>query len=172
LRLLPWPATLFVIAPLGGALVNRVGERILTAGGLFLQALGMVWIGLIAAPGLPYVEIVAPMLIAGCGVSLAIPAMQNAVINAVQAGDIGKASGAFSMFRQLGGAFGVAILAAVFAVTGNLNTAQAFSSGFASALSVAAALSLLGAIAGLVLPGRQVKAIEPEERKTAALHEE
>jgi EmrB/QacA subfamily drug resistance transporter len=172
LRLLPWTATLFVIAPLGGALVNRVGERILTAGGLFLQALGMVWIGLIAAPGLPYVEIVAPMLIAGCGVSLAIPAMQNAVINAVQAGDIGKASGAFSMFRQLGGAFGVAILAAVFAVTGNLNTAQAFSSGFASALSVAAALSLLGAIAGLVLPGRQVKESESAERKTTAVREE
>src|SRR5256885_1573868 len=55
---------------------------------------------------------------------------------------------------------------------GPLGAGQAFSSGFASALSVAAALSLLGAIAGLVLPGRQVKAIEPEERKTAALHEE
>ncbi|HEX4205135.1 MAG TPA: hypothetical protein VHZ51_13260, partial [Ktedonobacteraceae bacterium] len=85
---------------------------------------------------------------------------------------IGKASGAFSMFRQLGGAFGVATLAAVFAATGSLGSAQAFSSGFASALSVAAALSLLGAIAGLVLPGRQVKEIEPAESKTAAMHEE
>jgi EmrB/QacA subfamily drug resistance transporter len=172
LRLLPWTATLFVIAPLGGALVNRVGERVLTAGGLLLQAIGMAWIGLIAAPGLPYVEIIAPMLVAGCGVSLAIPAMQNAVINAVRAGDIGKASGAFSMFRQLGGAFGVAILAAVFAATGSLGSPQAFSSGFVSALSVAAALSLLGAIAGLVLPGRRVKAMEPAESQTAALHEE
>ncbi len=172
LRLLPWTATLFVIAPLGGALVNRVGERVLTAGGLLLQAIGMAWIGLIAAPGLPYVEIIAPMLVAGCGVSLAIPAMQNAVINAVRAGDIGKASGAFSMFRQLGGAFGVAILAAVFAATGSLGSPQAFSSGFVSALSVAAALSLLGAIAGLVLPGRRVKAMEPAESQTAAMHEE
>jgi EmrB/QacA subfamily drug resistance transporter len=172
LRLLPWTATLFVIAPLGGALVNRVGERVLTAGGLLLQAIGMAWIGLIAAPGLPYVEIIAPMLVAGCGVSLVIPAMQNAVINAVRAGDIGKASGAFSMFRQLGGAFGVAILAAVFAATGSLGSPQAFSSGFVSALSVAAALSLLGAIAGLVLPGRRVKAMEPAESQTAAMHEE
>jgi len=84
--------------------------------------------------------------------------MQNAVINAVKAGDIGKASGAFSMFRQLGGAFGVAILAAVFAATGSLGSAQAFSSGFANALGVAAGLSLLGAIAGLVLPGRRAAA--------------
>ena len=172
LRLLPLTATLFVVAPLAGVLVNRIGERVLVAGGLFLQAIGIAWIGLVAAPGLPYAELIAPLIIAGCGVSLATPAMQNAVINAVRAGDIGKASGAFSMFRQLGGAFGVAILAAVFAATGSLGSAQAFSSGFASALSVAAALSLLGAIAGLVLPGRQVKAIEPEESKTAALHEE
>jgi EmrB/QacA subfamily drug resistance transporter len=172
LRLLPWTATLFVIAPLGGALINRVGERILTAGGLLLQALGMAWIALVAAPGLPYAELVAPMLIAGCGVSLAIPATQNAVINAVKAGEIGKASGAFNMFRQLGGAFGVSILAAVFAATGSLGGARAFSSGFASALSVAAALSLLGAIVSLVLPGRQAKEIEPTQSETAALREE
>src|SRR5437660_10474907 len=95
--------------------------------------------------------------------------MQKSVINAGRAGDIGKASGAFSMFRQLGSAFVVPIRAAVFAATGSLGSAQAFSSGFASALSVAAALSLRGAIAGRVRRGRQGKAIEPEERKTAAM---
>jgi EmrB/QacA subfamily drug resistance transporter len=172
LRLLPLTATLFVVAPLAGALVNRIGERVLVTVGLFLQASGIAWIGLVAAPGLPYVEIIVPLLIAGCGASFSIPAMQNVVINAVKEGEIGKASGAYSMFRQLGGAFGVAILAAVFAATGSLGSPQAFSSGFASALSVAAALSLLGALAGLVLPGRQVKAMEPVERKTGALHEE
>jgi MFS family permease len=172
LRLLPLTATLFVFAPLAGALVNRVGEQVLVAGGLFLQAIGLAWIGLIAAPGVPYAELIAPLIIAGCGASFSLPTTQNAVINAVQEGEIGKASGAFSMFRQLGGAFGVALLAAVFAATGNLATARTFSSGFASALVVAAALSLLGAIAGLVLPGRQLKEIEPAERQTAALPEE
>lgn len=172
LRLLPLTATLFVFAPLAGVLVNRIGERVLVAGGLFLQAIGFAWIGLVAAPGLPYAVLIAPLIIAGCGASFSLPATQNAVINAVKQGEIGKASGTFSMFRQLGGAFGVASLAAVFAATGSLGSAEAFSSGFASALFVAAALSLLGAIAGLVLPGKQVKAIEPAERKTAAPHEE
>ena len=172
LRLLPLTATLFVVAPLAGALINRIGAQILVVAGLLLQAIGIAWIALVAAPGLPYAEFIAPLIIAGCGASFSLPTTQNAVINAVKEGEIGKASGAFSMFRQLGGAFGVAILAAVFAATGSLGTAGAFSSGFASALFVAAALALLGAIAGLVLPGRQVKAMEPAERKTAALHEE
>jgi MFS family permease len=132
----------------------------------------MTWIALIARPDLPYAELVVPLIIAGCGASLSLPTTQNAVINAVKEGEIGKASGTFSMFRQLGGAFGVAILAAVFAATGSLGSPQAFSHGFTAALIVAAALSLLGAIAGLVLPGRQVKAIEPAEGKTAALREE
>ncbi len=172
LRLLPLTATLFVFAPLAGSLVNRVGEQVLVVGGLLLQAIGIAWIALIAAPGVSYAQFIAPLIIAGCGASFSLPTTQNAVISAVKEGEIGKASGAFSMFRQLGGAFGVAILAAVFAATGSLGAAQAFSSGFASALKVAAALSLLGAIAGLVLPGRQVKAIEPTERKTVPLQEE
>ena len=172
LRMLPLTATLFVVAPLAGALVNRVGEQVLVVVGLLLQAIGIAWIALVATPGLPYTEFIAPLIIAGCGASFSLPTTQNAVINAVKEGDIGKASGAFSMFRQLGGAFGVAILAAVFAATGSFGSAQAFSSGFTSALFVASALSLLGAIIGLVIPGRQVKAIEPAERKTAVLYEE
>ncbi len=155
LRLLPWTATLFVIAPIAGYLVNRVGERVLVVVGLFAEAAGMAWIALIARPDLPYPLLVVPLIIVGCGASLAIPATQNVVISSVAAGDIGKASGIFSMLRQLSGVFGVAIIVAVFAGFGNFSSAQSFSSGFASAIGVAAALSLLGAIAGLLLPGRQ-----------------
>jgi MFS family permease len=48
------------VAPFAGKLVNRIGERPLVVGGLILQALGMAWIGLIVAPDLPYVQLVAP----------------------------------------------------------------------------------------------------------------
>src|SRR5262249_1985922 len=44
LRLLPWTATLFVFAPIGGSLVNRLGERPLVVIGLVLQAAGFFWI--------------------------------------------------------------------------------------------------------------------------------
>ncbi len=159
LHLLPWTACLFVVAPISGSLVNRVGERPLIVGGLLLQAIGLAWIGLIARPDLAYAGFVVPLIIAGIGGSLAMPAAQNAVVSAVAANEIGKASGTFSMLRQLGGAFGVAILAAVFAGLGGFRSAQAFSNGFAAALLAAAALSLIGAIAGMALPSRQARVV-------------
>jgi EmrB/QacA subfamily drug resistance transporter len=155
LRLLPWTATLFVVAPFAGGLVNRIGERPLVAGGLLLQAVGMGWIALIAAPDLAYAKLVAPLIVAGAGVSMAMPAAQNAVLGAVAASEIGKASGTFNMLRFLGGAFGIAILVAAFAATGSLGSTQSFSAGFAAAIGVAAALALAGAIAGMGLPVRR-----------------
>ncbi len=155
LRMLPWTATLFVFAPLGGRLVSSIGERRLVVGGLLLQALGMAWIAAIAAPDIGYMALVVPMMLAGAGVSLAMPAAQNAVISAVAPAEIGKASGAFNMFRFLGGAVGIASIVAVFDSLGNLASPQAFSSGFAAAVGLAAALSAAGAIAGLWLPARQ-----------------
>jgi EmrB/QacA subfamily drug resistance transporter len=151
---LPWTATLFVVAPIAGNLVNRLGERPLIAGGLLLQAAGMAWIGLIAEPDVAYIELVAPMVVAGCGVSMAMPAAQAAVMGSVAPPEIGKASGAFNTLRFLGGAFGIAILVAVFAGAGGYGSAQAFSDGFAPALVVAAGLSLAGAIAGTALVTR------------------
>src|SRR5262249_10943726 len=108
LRILPWTATLFVFAPLGGPLINRLGERPIIVAGLLAQCAGMAWIGLIAAPELPYWQFVAPQILAGAGVSLAMPAAQNAVLSAVAPPEIGKASGTFNMLRYLGAAFGIA----------------------------------------------------------------
>jgi MFS family permease len=153
LRLLPWTATLFVVAPLAGGLANRLGERKLVVLGLFLQAIGMAWIALIAAPDLAYARLVAPLILAGAGVSMAMPAAQNAVLSAVAPPELGKASGIFNMARFLGGVFGIALLVAVFTATGSVSSAAAFSAGFTPALAVAAVLSLLAAIAGLALPG-------------------
>jgi hypothetical protein len=86
---------------------------------------------------------------------MALPATQSSVVNSVAPQHIGKASGTFSTMRQLGGAFGIAILVAVFAGAGSYASAQAFSDGFASAIGVSAGLSLAGAIAGLALPAQR-----------------
>jgi EmrB/QacA subfamily drug resistance transporter len=159
LGLLPWTAVLFVTAPLSGVLMRRIGERALMVGGMLLQAVALGWIGLVARPGLTYPELIAPLIIAGFGAA-AIPASQNVVVGAVAMHEIGKASGTFNMFRQLGAAFGVALLAAVFAGTGSFGSAQGFSDGFAIAIGVSGLLSLLGAVAAMQLPGRHVAAVE------------
>jgi len=152
LRLMPWTATLFIVAPIAGSLVNRVGERPLIVGGLLLQTIGMVWIGLIASPTMDYVDMVPALVLAGTGVSMAIPATQNVVMSAVPATEAGKASGTYNMLRQLGGVFGIALLVAVFTGAGGYASPQAFTNGFAPAIGVTAGLALIGAVAGLGLP--------------------
>jgi EmrB/QacA subfamily drug resistance transporter len=159
LQLLPWTATLFVFAPIGGVLVNRFGERRLVVLGLLLQAAGFAWIALIVTPGLGYANLVAPLIVAGAGVSLAMPAAQNAVLSAVAPSEIGKASGIFNMWRFLGGVFGVAIQVAVFATTGGVGSAGLFSAGFTTAIGLAAVLSLVAGLVGMWLPGRHAVAL-------------
>ena len=161
LRLLPWTATLFVTAPIAGNVVNRLGERPLVVMGLSMQAIGLFWIALIITPGVAYAAMVVPLVIAGVGVSMAMPAVQNAVLSSVDVVEMGKASGVFNMGRFLGGMFGVALLVAVFSGTGAVGSAAAFSGGFGVAMMLAAALSLLGALAGLWLPARQRVATAP-----------
>jgi EmrB/QacA subfamily drug resistance transporter len=162
LRLLPGWATLTVIAPFTGALISRLGERPLVAGGLAVVAGALTWIALIARTGLPYWELVAPLLVAGCGASVAIPATMSAVMTSVPPAAIGQASGVLNTLRQLGGVFGVAICAAVFASHGHYASSATFVAGFGPAMGACAGLALLGAAAGLIIPGRApVPATEP-----------
>ena len=151
LHLLPWTASLFVVAPLAGALSDRIGERPLLAGGLALQAVGMGWIALIADPGMSYGQLVAPLVVAGLGGSMAIPPAASAVVRAVPAEAVGAAAGANSMLRELGGVFGIAVSVAVFAGAGGYASAAAFTDGFQPAIGVAAALAAVGAAVSLAL---------------------
>jgi EmrB/QacA subfamily drug resistance transporter len=155
LGLLPWGIAPFLIGPRAGALVDRIGERPLIVGGLAVQTIGLAWIALVAGAHMSYAALVAPMTVAGIGFSMALPAVTKAVVGGVAMQDIGKASGVFSTLRQLGGAFGVASLVAVFATTGSYASAQSFSDGFIPAIAVAAALALAGAVAGALLPSRR-----------------
>src|SRR5918998_1357023 len=160
LRLMPWTVTFITVAPVVGSLVDRFGERPFMVAGLSLQALGMGWIALIADPGLTYWEFVLPSVVAGVGVSMAIPSAQNSVVGSVADEDVGKAAGANSMMRELGGVFGIAVAVAVFGGAGSFASPEAFLDGFAPAIGVVAALSLAGAIVALALPGRR-RAAEP-----------
>jgi MFS family permease len=155
LRLLPWGVTPFLIAPRAGALVDRFGGRPLILIGLVLQAVGMAWMAAIADPGVSYLELAMPMTVSGIGFSIALPAVTRTVVGSVAPPDMAKASGTFTMVRQLGGAFGVAILAAAFTSAGSYATTGDFSDGYTSAMTAAAALSLAGAVAAIALAARR-----------------
>ena len=107
-----------------------------------------------------YAEFVVPAIVAGIGVSMAIPAAQNSVVGSVPFEVIGKAAGTNSMMRELGGVFGIAVAVAVFAGAGSYVSPNAFTAGFGPAMVVCAALALIGAAAGTALPGRR-PALQP-----------
>ena len=161
LRLLPGWGTLVVIAPFAGRLIRRFGERVLITGGLTVFAGALLWIALIARTGLPYADMVLPLILAGSGISVAIPPTQSVVMTAVAPADIGKASGTFNMLRQLGGVFGIAICAAVFAAYGSYASPATFTSGFGPAMGACAGLALAGAVAGLFTPARPPRPARP-----------
>jgi EmrB/QacA subfamily drug resistance transporter len=154
LMLLPWTATLFFVAPVAGALIDRVGERPFLVIGPLLQAAGMAWIAFVAEAGMAYGEIVPALIVAGIGISMSFPAAQNSVVGSVPREAIGKASGTNTTMRELGGVFGIALGVAVFAGAGSYASAEAFSDGFVAAMTLSAGLSLLGALSGAALPAR------------------
>jgi EmrB/QacA subfamily drug resistance transporter len=154
LRLLPWTATLFFVAPVAGKLVDRFGERPFLVLGPSLQAAGLAWIALIAEPGMAYAQLIAPLMVAGVGISMSFPAAQNSVVGSVAPEAIGKASGTNSTMRELGGVLGIALGVAAFSGAGSYASPVDFSDGFVAAMGVSAVLSVLAAAAGALLPAR------------------
>jgi EmrB/QacA subfamily drug resistance transporter len=158
IRLLPLTATLFVVAPIAGRLVSRVGERPIVVTGLLCEAAGFAWIALLATGG-SYPALIPAMVLTGTGVSAAMPAAQNAAIGAVRREAIGTASGVYNAMRQVGGAFGIAIASAVFAAAGGFTSPAAVSHGVRMALFVTAAIAAAGAIAGVGLRATRAGAL-------------
>jgi EmrB/QacA subfamily drug resistance transporter len=150
LRLLAWTAAPVFVAPLAGRLADRYGNRPFIVLGLLLQAAGLAWVAGIARPGLGFVELGVALAIAGIGTSLVFPTVANEVVAAVDDEDVGMAAGTNSAVRELGGVFGVAVLASVFARPGAYAAPAVFIDGFTSALWVGVGLSAVGALIGLL----------------------
>ena len=170
LRLLPWTATPMVIAPIAGVLADRYGNRPFMVLGLALQAIGLGWVALIAGQDVNLVELGFALTVSGVGTSFCFPTVANAVLGSVPLEEAGVASGANSSFRELGGVFGVAVLAAVFTHHAVYSSAHAFFDRFGTALWVGAGLSALGIVAALLAPGRAA-AEEPAGRPSLAFAE-
>ncbi len=123
------------------------------AAGLALQAGGLGWVAWLASASGGYGRFVLPMIIAGVGISMALPTVATAALGAVAPPDMGRASGVNNTLQRFGGAFGIAVAAAVFSAHGQLGSPAGVTAGFRPALAVSALLSLLGAVAA-VLAGR------------------
>jgi MFS family permease len=155
LRILPWTAMPIFVAPIAGALSDRIGGHRLMGAGLALQAIGLGWIAAISSPTMPYSAIVAPFFLSGIGMALFFAPVANVVLGAVRPEEEGQASGANNAIRELGGVFGIAVLASVFSHYGGYASGAAFVNGLTPAVWIGAVLVGVGSLAAFAIPSRQ-----------------
>jgi EmrB/QacA subfamily drug resistance transporter len=154
LRTLPWTAMPVIVAPIAGILADRIGGRPILAAGMALQAIALGWLAAIVTPTIAYEAMVVPFILAGIGMGLFFAPIANVVLSAVRPDQEGKASGATNTIREVGGVFGVAVLAAIFSANGDYSTPAAYVAGLQPAIAVGAVVVGIGALAALAIPAR------------------
>ena len=147
LRILPWTAMPMIVAPIAGALSDRIPAHRIIGTGLALQAVGLAWIAAVSTPTTPYIDLVAPFALSGIGMGLFFAPIANLILSSVRGEEEGQASGANNAVRELGGVFGVAILASVFSHYGGYTSGTSFVNGMTPAVYVGAAVVALGSLA-------------------------
>jgi MFS family permease len=141
-----------VVAPLAGALSDRIGVKIPCSVGLLVMVMGLGWLSRLGPePGA--VQVAAAFGVAGVGSALFDPVGIRAIMESVPRSLVGTASASVPAARQLAGAGGGALGGAIFAVQGAAyGGGVAVVAGFSSAVMVAALMALLGMGACLLRP--------------------
>jgi DHA2 family methylenomycin A resistance protein-like MFS transporter len=138
LALLPEAGLLTIASAASGRIMARTGPRVPMLAGLLRGGAGLLGIA-VAGVHTPYPVFVVPMIAAGAGMALTMPAATASVMEAAPPDRGGIASGVVNAARQAGGVLGVAIL-------GSLVSARAdFTGGLRAGLIIAAAAFLTGA---------------------------
>ncbi|HEU5279192.1 MAG TPA: DHA2 family efflux MFS transporter permease subunit [Gaiellaceae bacterium] len=158
LRILPWTIMPMFVAPIAGALSDRIGGARLMGAGLTLQASGLAALAALSTPTTAYWELVGPFMISGIGMAMFWAPVANVVLAAVRPEEEGQASGAQNAIRELGGVFGVAVLASVWSQYGSYSSGSAFVDGMVPAIWIGAAVVLAGAAAAFLIPRRPRRA--------------
>jgi EmrB/QacA subfamily drug resistance transporter len=167
LRILPWTAMPILISPLAGAFSDRIGGYRLMGAGLALQASGLAWIAAVTTTTTPYADLIAPFALSGMGMALFFAPVANVVLSSVRREEEGQASGANNAIRELGGVFGVAVLASIFAHYGGYRTGATFAHGMSIAVYVGAAIVAVGSLAAFSI-GRPVRQVSGEREALVA----
>src|SRR5215217_5535162 len=83
LRTLPWTGMPMIVAPIAGAMSDRIGSRPLMAAGLGLQAIAIVWLAAVMDTDVAYATLVPAFVLGGTGMALVFSPVANAVLSAV-----------------------------------------------------------------------------------------
>lgn len=141
--LLPEAAAVPIMAAMSGWLTARRGPRLTMTAGLCIGTAGLFGL-IMAGRGTPYGLLVLPLVAAGSGMALTMPAATSAVMESAPASRGGVAAGFINTARQVGSALGVALAGALIAGRAG------FVPGLQVALAGAGAAFLIGAVIALV----------------------
>jgi EmrB/QacA subfamily drug resistance transporter len=154
---LPLAVLIIVSAGAASQMVTRVGFKPTLIVGLLFITAGLLWFSRVSAPGGSYVgDVLFPSMLAAVGLGFAFVSVTIGAVAGTQPKDAGLASGLINTSQQVGGALGLAILAAIAnAATKNagagVNPLVALNDGFRDAFLVGAGFAAAGAILAALL---------------------
>jgi EmrB/QacA subfamily drug resistance transporter len=154
LRTLPWTGAPAIVAPIAGLLAGRIGGRPILIAGMVLLSAGLAWLAAVVSPTVAYATLVPGFIAAGVGMGLFFAPIADIVLSSVPAAEEGKASGATNTIREVGGVFGVAVLASVFSANGSYATPTEYVAGLQPAIALGAVLVAIAAVVAVALPAR------------------
>jgi EmrB/QacA subfamily drug resistance transporter len=152
---LPLAGGIIVSAGLASGLVTRFGFKTILVAGMVLTAGGLIWFAQISAGGSYLGDILFPSLISAFGLGFAFVSMTVAAVAGVDGHEAGLASGLINTSQQVGGALGLAILAAIAnsrtdtLLGDGIARPQALTEGFGTAMTVGAGFAVAGALLAL-----------------------
>ena len=155
---LPLALNIIVSAGVASQLVTRIGFKPTLIAGMLLIAGGLVWFAQVSPTGGYVSDLLFPSLVVAWGLGLAFVPVTIAAVTGTRPDEAGLASGLINTAQQVGGALGLAILAAVangrtsdVIASGVRNPAVALTQGFQDAFLVAAGFAVLGAVLAAVM---------------------
>jgi MFS family permease len=145
------PIVMAIVAPVSGALSDRMGSRGLATTGMVLLAAGLVSLGLLVHSGSLW-QLAAALGLVGLGIGLFVSPNNSALMGAAPRHRQGIASGVLATARNVGMVLGVGFAGAIFTtVLGRATSPNAgLVAGVRASLLTAAGVALVGAVTSAV----------------------
>jgi len=161
LRLMPMTLAIFLVAPVSGKLTGRVPVRIPLVSGLVLLGVGLVLMHGVEGND-SWTRLLPGMLVGGVAIGMISPALAAAMVGVLPVERSGLSSGVNNTFRQLGIAFGVAGLGAVFHGQGGLGSAIGIADGLNAVIVIDLIVVLVSSAVAWPLLGK-TRAVSPDQ---------
>jgi EmrB/QacA subfamily drug resistance transporter len=113
LTFLPMAISVFIFAPIAGILATRFGPKWIITTGMVLEAVALFSMSQIISISNPVYYLYPVLVVYGAGVGLAISQVTSTVLMSIPWQKAGVGSGANNTVRQIGSAFGIAVIGAI-----------------------------------------------------------